>query len=414
MTNLITLNRSKLRYIRVWLYTFSFEPSVIVEDFETHLDETFTLFFEYDEEKYEQVYRRGNVYIAVKTFFLKEEKEKAKQTIENATDEMIAEQTIKSASNATIAEVSNFKESKRFDKITPKDLTGLNIQYEKLSGHAYPYFTKFSLLQQEVAKQKKSGAKNFSLDMNVLSGYFKQAEEITFTKELERAQIFYEELKSKLTGMDLEVIHEYGKCDKEKTTFSKCGKSEIDIVLLRRDQEEEVYTAGAVIELKTTLPGPNTRQYWKEEHSQTAYEMLKLGTDMAIKDKLSHGEDVEVVIVHGILVYMNTDPLVGVVMELRLDFTQGGTSKCFVDERGRIQLKDAFPLVMGRLIPDEEEEDDEEDEEEDKWNILQKEDEYEEDEWNTPQEDEEYEDVTLPLPLPVSPPPQPKQGEIPK
>ena len=348
---------------------------MIEEDYETDLDVNDILIFTHNGEKYEQVYRKDNVYTAVKIFFLKADKKKESQTIKNA-------------SNATITEVSKFKISEKFDT-DPKDLTDRNIQYEKLSPKAYPYFTNFPSLLQEVEELRKNGDKTFSLDK--LSDYLKQAEEVTFTKELERAQLFYEELNEKLKGMDLEVKHEYGKTDEEKNPFSKCGRSKIDIVLQisggkRKEQEskeqerlagktkgrntekEEIqkkkYTAGAVMELKTNAPVDDNTGQWTAAHSQTAYEMLKLGTDKAIEDKLKQGEQVDVIIVYGILVYMDSrdtqeldpqelDTQKGVVMELRLDFTSSPQPNCItVDERGRIKLKKAFQLVMGKLIPD--------------------------------------------------------------
>ncbi len=336
------------------LYSFSFTPSrTLIKKKEIHEDIKMGKCREVDALTF------------VKCFYLPNPEHKKEES-----------QTIKNASEATIAEVSEFKTSDTFETDS-KDLTEYKIQYKKLSPQAYPYFPNFPSLLREFQKQKKSDVINFSLDMK---GYFEEAEVVTFTKELERAQFFYGELKSKLACkhqkgecdekntdskcMGLEVKHEYGKCNNEKNTDSKCGRSKIDIVLQRseatRREQGVKYTAGVVIELKTKTPKDNNPGQWTRAHSQTAYEMLKLGTDMAIKDKLKQGEQVDVVIVYGILVYMDT--VEGVVMELQLDFTQqppllrqSSQPKCItVDERGRIPLEHAFQLVMGKLIPDDE------------------------------------------------------------
>ena len=125
--------------------------------------------------------------------------------------------------------------------------------------------------------------------------------------------------------------------------YSKCGTSKIDIVILRTDTtpQENVFVAGAVIEMKTCEKEALT----PDNEAQTAYEMLKLGTDMAIEDNLSRGEDVDVVIVHGILVDMKR--VQGLLMELALDFADG-TATCFKDTK-QIELKKAFQVAIEPL-----------------------------------------------------------------
>ena len=272
-----------------------------------------------DKDDYEQIYRTENDNILVKCL---------------KNEEIIAASKVKKTDTKIV--------TKTFER-KPKNDTRYKIEYQKLSENPYVYFPTFKALKSEAEELRKQGHKTFSLDE--LLGHLKAAEEVTLKKELDRANLFHEELQDKLQDLDITVIREFG----ENNKYSKCGKSKIDIVLLRseatRRQQGVEYTAGALLELKTTAPKSNLR--WSPQHSQTAHEMLKLATDITIHDKLSHGEDVDAVIVHGILVYM--DSLEGVVMELKLDFKQG-TSECSVDDNGRTPLEEAFPLVMGKLM----------------------------------------------------------------
>ena len=107
----------------------------------------------------------------------------------------------------------------------------------------------------------------------------------------------------------------------------------------------KVYVAGAVMEMKTCTHG----RLMPSNEAQTLYEMLKLGTDMAVEDKLKKGEDVDKVIVYGILVDMQ---LVGaLVMKLVMDFTtKMGT--CYKNSKGTIDLDKAFQQIRERLVND--------------------------------------------------------------
>ena len=266
-----------------------------------------------------------------------------------------------------LKDVKSFSKPKNFKDTKYEDL---KIDYRMLRSSEYELMKAYYLK----AKEKKEA----NSELERLEEIMPRANPETFKKE------FHQELKKKLKGLGIEVIGKYESEIAERNSYSKCETSEIDIILKRpkttTGQKGEVeYTPGAVIELKTTPPGDNE---WTAAHSQTAYKMLKLGTDMAIEDKLKKGEPVDVVIVYGILVYMDTQT--GVVMELRLDFTRPppepepqppspGPSprpspqplpspeplfpipspfpKCIrVDDRGIIPLKDTFQLVVGKLI----------------------------------------------------------------
>ena len=305
-----------------WLYNISFTPSRIEIDLATN-DET--------------VEKLGKTDIFIKI----------QQTVKDLKD------------------VKRFSEPKNFKDTKYEDLKHLIIDYRMFRS---PEYEKMKAYAEKLKEKKEDNT------LKRLEGIMPKANP--------KVQ-FYHKLKQKLQGLGIEVISKYESEIAERNSYSKCETSEIDIVLKRpkttTGQKGEVeYTPGAVIEIKPTAPGDNE---WTADHSQTAYKMLKLGTDMAIEDKLKKGEHIDVVIVYGILVYMDTQT--GVVMELRLDFTRPppepepqppspGPSprpspqplpspeplfpipspfpKCIrVDDRGLIPLEEAFQLVVGKL-----------------------------------------------------------------
>ncbi len=219
------------------------------------------------------------------------------------------------------------------------------LQFGKLSQDKYAYIPdggeKLKTLISKLSSKRDENA------IRALQAEWEKLEKVELTKELDRTDIFFKELKDKVE--DLQVIHEYGSKQKDSNLYSPCGQSKIDIVLFRnpKQRQEEVYVAGAVMEMKTGTTG--TRLTPSNE-AQTAYEMLKLGTDMAIKDKLSRGENVKKVIVYGILV--NMKHVNGLFMMLEIDFKEQEV-RCYKNSKGTMDLATAFQLIRETLLKDD-------------------------------------------------------------
>ena len=218
----------------------------------------------------------------------------------------------------------------------------LPITFGKLSPNQYAYIPDYNHLNTLMAKLP---IEHDAQAIQALQTEWRKVEKVELTKELDRTEIFFKELQDKVS--DLEVVHEYGSLKKDSNPFSPCGQSRIDIALFRNPKQRQgkVYVAGAVMEMKTCTHGRLT----PSNEAQTVFEMLKLGTDMAIKDKLTRGEDVDRVEVYGILVDMQL--VSGLVMKLVMDFTSK-TGTCYKNSKGTIDLDTAFQIIRERLVND--------------------------------------------------------------
>ena len=304
----------------VWLYDFSKIHRPKRSEYNPVERECENKILKIKEVQYDQVYsdKRENVYIFVRRL--------DRDKLERAS-------TMK-ANSVTISKI---------EVPRPKnDPPPLDIMFNKLISSAYVFMQNYNSLNKIITTplQQMTDREETLLDLQKEWG---KVEAVQLKKELDRTEIFFEELKRKIDGEDLEVEHEYGTLGNDSNCYSLCGTSRIDIVLSNKKAKlkGDIYIAGAVMEMKT-------HRRKAENEAQTAYEMMKFGTDKFIKHMLRQGNvSVNKVVVFGILVDM--DETDGVVMELEMDF-QTETAKCTKDRRGTVSMRNAFQLIRERLL----------------------------------------------------------------
>ncbi len=221
----------------------------------------------------------------------------------------------------------------------PKNLPEpLDIIFAKLIPDAYAFMPNYSTLNKKISNFQLSNARQLS----ELKEEWKKVEKVELTKELDRTDIFFKELDGKI-DKDLKVVREYGTLGNDSNCYSLCGTSRIDIVLSNKKAKikNDTYIAGAVMEMKT-------HRLRTDNEAQTAYEMMKFGTDQFIKHMLKQGNvKVNKVVVFGILVDMELSA--GLVMQLEMDLSKG-TATCTRNRRDTVPMRSAFQLIRETLL----------------------------------------------------------------